>query len=258
MIVDVNVNLARWPFRRVPHDETPRLVKKLQSKQVVQAWAGSFDGLLHKDIGAVNSRLADECKQHGDGLLVPFGSVNPTLPDWKEDLRRCHEVHHMPGIRLHPNYHGYALSDSVFAELLTLAEKRDLIVQLVLKMEDERTQHPLMQVPAVNPAPLGKLLADRAKLRVVVLNGLRTLRGAAAGRLATAGNVYFEISMLESVGGIGKLLKLVPLDRILFGSYFPFFYFESAELKLRESELGDFQTQAITHQNAQKLMDHPG
>jgi uncharacterized protein len=253
-LIDVNVSLSRWPLRRLRFDDTAALVAKLRSHGVTQAWAGSFDGLLHKDIAAVNARLADECRRHGRGLLVPFGSINSKLPDWEEELRRCAEQHRMPGIRLHPNYHGYKLDDPEFARLLRLAAGRRLIVQLALVMEDERMMHPLLRVEPVDTAPLVDLVKQTPGLRLVLLNALGKLRGKPLNDLIAAGEVYVEISMLEGVGSVANLLAQVPANRVLFGSHSPLFYFESALLKLKESALSEGQLRTIRRDDAQHLL----
>ena len=172
-IIDTNVYISHWPFRRLPGDEPAALCEKLRERNVVQAWAGSFDGLFHKDLAAVNARLAETCRG-SDGLLVPFGSVNPTHPDWREDLRRCREEFGMPGIRIHPAYQGYGLDHPAFHELLTEAEERGLIVQLVAWMEDPRQQSGLMPVPELDLSPLAGHLETRPNLRLVLLNGFTT------------------------------------------------------------------------------------
>jgi predicted TIM-barrel fold metal-dependent hydrolase len=253
-LVDVNVSLGRWPCRRLPLDETTALVARLRRQGVKEAWAGSFDGLLHKDLGAVNARLAEGCRKHGRGLLVPFGSVNPTLPAWEEDLRRCHEEHRMPGIRLHPNYHGYKLDEAVAGELLDLAAQRGLIVQLALRMDDIRVQHRLMRIPDVDAKPLGALVKARPGLRLVVLNSMSTLRDQDLRTLAATDRVWFEICMREGIGGVANLLQAVPLSRVLFGSHLPLFPLESAVFKMREAGLEELQRQAIEHENAQRLL----
>ncbi len=253
-LVDVNVSLGRWPIRRLPYDEPRLLVAKLRSRGVTQAWAGSFDGLLHKDLSAVNARLVEECRRHGRGLLLPFGSINPKLPGWERDLQECVEVHHLRGIRLHPNYHGYRLDDPALARLLKLAAERRLIVQLALVMEDERMMHPRLRVEPVDSAPLGALVRETPGLRLVLLNALRALRGEALRTHLAAGDICVEISMLEGVGGVGGLLERVPAERILFGSHAPLFYFEAAELKLQESLLTPAQRRAICQDNAQRLL----
>jgi uncharacterized protein len=255
MLIDTNVSLSRWPCRRLSLDETPALVAKLRSQGVQQAWAGSFDGLLHKDLMSVNTRLAEDCRRHGRGLLLPFGSVNPKLPGWEADLRHCQEELKMPGIRLHPNYHGYKLDEPVFAKVLDLAQERGLLVQLVVTMEDERMQHPLLRAAPVEVAPLNALLASRPNLPVVLLNWAHGVSTALLAKLSAAGQVYCDIATLEGVGGVQSLLQHVHAERIVFGSHAPFFYFEAAALKLRESALSQPQAIAIRAGNARRLLD---
>jgi len=98
-MIDVNANLSRWPFRRLVGDDPAGLVARLRIRNVTQAWAGTFDGIFHKDLWSANSRLVDDCRRYGGGILMPFGSVNPGLPNWQEDFRRCCEEYKMPGIR---------------------------------------------------------------------------------------------------------------------------------------------------------------
>jgi len=254
VIIDVNVYLSRWPCRRLPLDETPRLVERMKKLGIGQAWVGSFDALLHRDIEGVNARLAAECAAWPAGLLVPFGAVNPMLPDWREDVRRCHEVYHMPGVRLHPNYHGYTLDDPICDALLQEAEARDLIVQLPLVMDDDRVRHPLLRVENVDSKPLPALIKAHPQLRFVILNGTRGGRPAAP--LAGEKNVFYEFAMLEGVAGIEKLLRDVrfPVEQLLFGSHCPWYNLDSAVLKLQESELTGAQREAITHGNARRLL----
>lgn len=253
-LIDVNVNLSRWPFRRVRDDDTRTLVGTLREHGVTEAWAGSFDGLLHKDVAGVNERLADECGTYGRGLLRPFGSVNPMLPDWEEDLRRCAKVHAMPGIRLHPNYHGYGLDHPNFQRLLGLARDSGLIVQLVVAMEDERMMHPLLRVPNVDVPRLEGTLRAFPGVRVVLLNALRSVSFETLREIIEAGEVYVDIGMLEGVCGIERLASQIPVERVLFGSHSPLFYFESAMLKLKESELDEAQSTMIRGANAMKLL----
>lgn len=160
----------------------------------------------------------------------------------------------MPGIRLHPNYHGFKFDEPQFARLLRLAADRRLMVQLALVMEDERMMHHLLRVEPVDTTPLVDLVKQTPGLRLMLLNALRTVRGKPLLDLIAAGEVHVEISMLEGVGGVANLLAQVPHHRVLFGSHAPLFYFESSLLKLKESLLTEEQLRAIRSRNAQRLL----
>lgn len=252
-LIDTNVYLGHWPFRRVLLDEPAALVAKLREQGVTEAWTGSLDALLHKDISGVNARLAADCDRHGRGLLAPVGAINPRLAGWAEDMRRCVEVHRMRGIRLHPNYHGYTLAEPLATQVLERAAGLGLLVQISVSMEDERTIHPLVNVPPVDTTPLLSLMKQLPTLRVQLLNAFRTVRLPQAISLA-AQRVAFDIAMLDGVEGIANLLKRIPAKHLCFGSYSPVFYFESAALKLRESVFSDAQIEAVRASSARQLM----
>jgi predicted TIM-barrel fold metal-dependent hydrolase len=253
-LIDVNVNLGQWPTRRTEGDAPAALAAKLKRHGVTEAWAGSFDGLFFADLAEVNAQLAADCRAQTDVRLIPFGEINPLLPDWEAELHRCTDTHRMPGIRLHPNYHGYTLDHPQFARLFAVAAERQLIVAIAASMEDARMMHPLLQAPAANLSPLAQLVERTPRSRLLLLNALQTFRGDPLHRLLNAGEAYVEIAMLEGMGGIEKLLADVPLERVLFGSHAPSFYFEAAALKLQESPLSASQRLAITQENARRLL----
>jgi predicted TIM-barrel fold metal-dependent hydrolase len=265
-IIDTNVHLFDWPFRRLKYAGAPALVAKLRRHRVTQAWAGSYEGLLHKNPDGVNARLAEECRAHGAGMLLPFGTVNPALPDWEADVRRCHEHHRMRGIRLYPSYHNYTLQKPEVARLLQMAQERGLIVQLAVRMEDPRVQLPVTRTPSVDVAGLPELLAALPTLKLQLLNAFNateSLRGLVGRRLIEQTRVTLDFSHVEGQGGLGKLISgdadsgrpPLPVERIVFGSHAPFFPCESAVFKLFESPLGRADLEKVMRGNAERFLN---
>lgn len=254
-IVDTNVHLFQWPFRRLPLDETGTFVKKLRDLGITEAWAGSFEGILHRDIAGVNARLAEACRKHPE--LVPLGSINPELPDWQEDLRRCVEEHNMLGIRLHPNYHGYALDDARFAKLLKHATAAGCLVQIAAAMEDSRTQHPMMQVADVDLGPLLNVMRSIPDARVQIL-GARP-RPQLQENFAELPGISFDTSRVEGTDGIAQLVRTLSTERVMFGSHAPFLIPEAALIRIHESDLGEEDLRLLLAKNAQQAWsEHDG
>lgn len=258
-LIDTHVYLGHWPHARLACEEPRELVELLRRNNVTHAWVGSFDGLFHKDIAAVNARLAESCSIHGDGMMLPFGSVNPTLPDWEDDLRRCHEAHRMPGIRLHPTYHGYTLADPRFAHLLTLTAKAKLVVQIVTWLDD--TKHRWLTPLAANAEarpPSFSGVEDKRSLPAnqprLIISGARAVDIPVWNAAFSATNAHFDFSRISPSNRqtLAEAFRLS--DRIVFGSRAPLSSIESARSILADNEIADDRRQAIERELAGQII----
>lgn len=254
-LTDCHVYVGQNPFRQLDAEDVGAFVQLLQKRGVTEAWAGAFEGLLRRDVAGVNRHLAGICRKHP--ALRACGTVNLTLPDWQEDVRRCAEEHGMQVIRLHPNYHGYALNDGVFEDFLALSVKHRLLVQVVAQMEDERTQHPQVRVAplGLGPSPGTMALPTTMKkvpeARVMLLNANAVM---VMRHLQECPNLWLDFAMIEGVGGVENLLKTWPQQRLVFGSFAPVFYWEAAKLKMQESAIEGVPASNIRWRNAAGLM----
>lgn len=249
-IIDSNVSLFRWPFRRLPLDETDVMLEKMRSLGIGRAFAGSFDGVFQRNVSRVNARLAEVCEHAPE--LIPIGSVNPSEPGWRNDLRICVEDYTMPGIRLHPNYHGYLLTDFCFRELLEAASGAGLFVQLAASMEDRRTQNALVQVPDVDLSALPGLMREVPGVRVQLLNWKP--RSADLEAMREISRLFFDTARVDGTDGIALLQDVVSADRVLFGSHAPFLIPEASLIRaMHESGLGEDRLRKIASTNAGNL-----
>src|SRR5437667_882851 len=200
-IIDTNVNLFSWPFRALKYCDTKALVAKLKKHRVIEAWAGSFEALLSKDMSGVNARLAAECLEHGPRFLIPFGSVNLAWPDWQEDVRRCHENYKMPGIRIYPGYQPFDLDHPGMESLVKMTSERGMILQVVFGLEDPRVHHPIINVGPVTFGPLLKVLNGTPNAKVQLLH-FAPNRGDDLAQFMMTTNTFIDISQLEGNGAV--------------------------------------------------------
>jgi uncharacterized protein len=253
-ITDTHVYLGHWPHQQLSSEDPAKLVADLRQSGVSHAWLSSFDGLFHKDVAGVNQRLAETCGRIGEGMLIPFGTINPTLPDWENDVHRCHDAFHMPGIRLYPSYHGYTLDDPRFARLLELAAARGLIVQLVVWMDAER--HLLLNphVAQVDVKPLAEKIAAFPKLKLLVANGDCATDAEGLRSLLPLEQIHFDFARAERPKDVRLLIEKASPDRVVFGSGMPLHNLDPLIDKMQKAQLTDGNWQAVAMKNASRLV----
>ncbi len=217
-LMDVDVLLGHYPFRQFPRSGTdPQQIKAyLQSYGITRACISSLHAIFYTDPQQGNDEVFPLVT--GDDFFHFVGTINPSLHNWSETLARCVDEYGCRMVRLVPNYHMYSLSDRFVDAFLEEAQRRELVVCIAKRVEDERMHHLLMKVPAVDTSAIAAL-ARRYPHPLLILSAYF----GEIQELSVAGdNLYFDIAFAETINTMQRLAKLVPPNRLLLGTHTPF------------------------------------
>jgi uncharacterized protein len=246
LLIDINTYVGHWPFRQLRHNTVPALLRRMDGHGIDHAVVGSCHAMFYKNVHPANEELARETRRHRDRLL-PFATLDPTYPGWQEDLRRCAEQLDLCGLRLFPQYHGYALSDPAALELIDAATELGWCVQVPMRVVDRRQRHRWDLAEDLSPADFAQAIALRPKTRWMFLNAIG-LDGAQLGK----GRYLVGISRMTAVlqRNIQGLAETAGVEHLAFGTGMPFKTPEPALLKLEVLDLPKRSRERLAWRNA--------
>ncbi len=248
-LIDANCWLGNWPFQTFAHNSAAGLSQHLANEEINTALVSATETILHPDPDMFNDLLINQVEDYP--LLKPVPVVNPTLANWKTSMAIYASTDNVHTIRILPNYHNYSLTLPAVRELMMILAELSMPLMIQMRMEDERSQYPLMQVAGVSCDEVIELAERFPDVSIICLGAYFN---EAIGLLLNSWNVYVDISFIDRMNTLTSLLERTTHDRIVFGSHTPFLYTRSAVLKADTDAILPDAARAITSENISLLL----
>ena len=249
MLIDVNVSFGHWPFQKFLLDTPGKLARHLNSEGISLALVSSIESVFYPDPDIYNELLWRKLKPYP--FLMPIMTINPTLSNWKEILKKYVNFRKIKAIKILPNYYNYSLSSKSVNELMNELAERKIPLIAQIRLEDERNQYPLLKVKGVEIKEIIKLANRFPQIPILCLCPYFS---EAVSLVKETSNIYVDISFVETLNTISALLKEIPASRILFGSHTPFLYTRSAIMKIKSANIPKRDSEAIVFANTCYLL----
>jgi predicted TIM-barrel fold metal-dependent hydrolase len=245
MLIDVNCWTGHWPFQELLPREPADLARHLRAEKIDRALVSSCESVFYPDPHPANEELFRRLEDLP--MLLPVPVLNPALGNWKDLLDRYRRL----GVRalaLLPSYHGYSLNGSTMALFMgAWRQNASPPLMIYMRLEDERSHHPLCKVPPVEADHLVQFARRFAEHTFVIcccyFREARVL-------LPQAENVLLDVSFVEKFKSMASLMELADAGRLLFGSHTPFIYTRSSLMKVHSPHVPERERNRITYANA--------
>lgn len=256
MIIDSNVLIGNWPFRKLPYTEASQVRKTLTASGISHAVAGSLDAILFRNVQDGNEILYNALAQHRD-FFTPAATINPSYPRWEKDYEQAIQEK-CAAIRIWPEYQGWCLLDSCAFELYRACKEDKLPLVLTAEIEDQRQRHPLDKPADWAGGDLKRLIEEMAGLKVLVVNARAEKVKEVALALSEENRkrIFFDISALWGafVDDLDLCFEQVGISQFVFGSHAALKTPEAAITKLNLSSIKEQDKRKICALNIRQLM----
>ena len=186
MRIDIHAWIGHWPYRRVRDNDCPGLIAAMDRYGIDQAVVANLHGVFYMNAQSANEELAAAIEPYRQ-RLIPFAVLNPTYAAWREDLEVCRRQLGMPGVRLVPQYHGYAPGDPACREIVQAARDLHMVVAFCVRLVDDRQRSWLDPSRDLGMDDVLAVVAQTPDARYMILNSRADQLHAEAWRDGASG-----------------------------------------------------------------------
>ncbi|MFM7318789.1 MAG: hypothetical protein ACKO5E_17740 [bacterium] len=252
MIIDMAAFTGPYERRPTKVPLPAGLAEKLEPWGVTQVFAGRINHLRQENTHAVDFPLKSFNRNGVEIHIVPV--LDPTVATWREHLESYWTFHKasLPVIRLHPNYHGYRLSElKAMADLVQWAHDHGSVLQIVVNIDDIRRQHSLGQVPDVATADILNTALKYPHQPFLLSGALMTLMRPL--KAESAPNLWVDTARLETGLALPILFDNGWAHRLVYASHSPILIAHSSIARVL-ADLSDTDAMKILNGNARRLL----
>ncbi len=232
---DMNCFIGNWPFFRIRCNSVEKLQKLHSDAGITGGLISSLEAVFYQDPYEAELQLAEQIK----GTAYRHAMIlNPALPAWQDDLRRCAKELKISAVRLMPGYHGYTLTDPVMDQVAAVLMELNLPLVITMRVRDERTAW----IVQPNNIPMTDVtyFVNKHRGLPVLLAGIRVAEiGQLTPDRVSWENLYVEISCFKD--GFQPLedawAKEYVRGHIFFGSSAPMFEIQVPLLQMETADI---------------------
>jgi len=257
MLIDANMVIGHYPFRKSENKTAAELVKLMDQYSVDKAVVSSLNGIYYRDVMEGNYELLDEIAPFKD-RLIPACVINPVYADVLTDLNTCLKLG-FRAIRLFPRQHGYPLDGPEAVAVLKAAAEYNLPVQLPVYLDDPRGRHPMDYMDPIGVDEIVNAAMLSLDTDIMINNGNHQSFAPKLSCLIRKGRICYDIGRTDCMNqtSFTELLEAAGADHIVFGTGAPLQYIAVQQVKLafmsRTAGLNEQQLEKIKSENAKEF-----